>query len=78
MLKANKPPLLSITVMKTISVIKPTCLSILSHGVLLAPEDWWPLSLDLEPTEAQVEEKVAVVVGGPMWAGFPSIHGLEP
>ena len=47
----------------------------LSPSVPLAPEDWWPLSLDM--TEAEMEETVAVVVGGPLWAGFPGIPGLE-
>ena len=49
----------------------------LSPSVPLAPEDWWPLSSDLELTEAEVEETVAVVVGGPLWAGFPGTPRLE-
>ena len=44
----------------------------------MAPEDWWSLSIDLEWIEAEVEETVAALVGGPMRAEFPGIPKLEP
>ena len=46
----------------------------LSLYVLLASEEWWSLSLDLEQIEAKVEETVAAMVGGPIWAGSGHHH----